>query len=62
MGDREDDLLQVLLLRMDHPLVLSCDSWLRIGIVVLFLLQIITDKVIESGTGTGTHMLHHLWI
>jgi hypothetical protein len=32
------------------------------SVVVLFLLQAITDKVIESGTGIGTHMLYHLWI
>jgi hypothetical protein len=32
------------------------------GVVVLFLLQTITDEVIESGTGVGIHMLHHLWI
>jgi hypothetical protein len=37
---------------------LGCDT----GVVVLFLLQAITDKVIESGAGIGTHMLHHLWI
>jgi hypothetical protein len=32
------------------------------GIVVLFLLQTITDEVIESGAVVGAHMLHHLWI
>jgi hypothetical protein len=32
------------------------------GVIVLFLLQAITDKVIESGTVIGTHMLHHFWI
>jgi hypothetical protein len=32
------------------------------SVIVLFLLQAITDKVIESGAGVGTHILHHLWI
>jgi hypothetical protein len=30
--------------------------------LVLFLLQTITDKVIESVAGIDTHTLYHLWI
>jgi hypothetical protein len=38
----------------------SYESWMRVRVVVLLLFQTITDKVIESGAGIGTHMLHHL--
>jgi hypothetical protein len=44
-------------------------SWLKgplaslgcsVCVVILLLFQTITDEVIESGAGIGTHMLHHL--
>jgi hypothetical protein len=31
-----------------------------VRVVVLLLFQTITDEVIESGAGIGTHMIHHL--
>jgi hypothetical protein len=33
-----------------------------INIVVLFLLQAVTNEVIETSSRVGTHVLHHLGI